>query len=121
MQGAAGSSYGTYILTNTGASACTIFGYPGVSFLNSGGTTLGVATRSSTVPSTITVAPGQPASFVVHTSNIGIDAGCAAATQTTATLLVYPPNQTVALRVATTQAACLPVVGPVQLGTQATP
>lgn len=96
-------------------------GFPGVSFLNSGGTAVGVATRSSTPYSTITVPAGQTASFMVHTSNLGVDAGCSAATQTTATLLVYPPNQTTTLHVASTQAACQPQVGPVQLGTQATP
>ena len=120
-QGAAGSTYEDYLLVNRGASPCTLTGFPGVSFLNAAGTTLGVATRSTTMYATITLGVGQTASFMVHTSNLGSDAGCAAATQTTTTLLVYPPNETTTLRVPTTQAACQPQVGPVQLGTQATP
>jgi hypothetical protein len=119
--GAAGSSYDHYLLVNKGPTSCTLTGFPGVSFLNSAGTMLGQAGRSTTTFTTVTLPVGQTASFMVKTSNIGVDAGCSAATQTTATLQVYPPNQTTVLTVPSRQAACQPVVGPVQLGTQATP
>jgi hypothetical protein len=120
-QGAAGSTYEHYLLVNSGAVPCTLTGFPGVSFVNSAGATITTAARASTAYATITLPPGQTASFMVHTSNLGTDAGCNAATQTTTSLKIIPPNQTTSLSVASTQAACQPIVGPVQLGTQATP
>jgi hypothetical protein len=63
---AAGTDYATIDFTNSGASACFVRGYPGVSLVSAGsnaGSQIGAdAKRDPTVPSTlITLAPGQTA------------------------------------------------------------
>ena len=59
---AAGSSYFPVEFTNTSAAACTLFGYPGVSFVSGiGGSQIGIAaTENPTVSrKLITLSPGQ--------------------------------------------------------------
>jgi hypothetical protein len=93
-QGAAGSTIATFILRNAGSSPCGLFGFPGVSFLNSSGTQLGkAATRQGTAIARFIVQPGQVASFQVQ---IGV-AGCATSSPQSTTIRVYPPNQLNAL------------------------
>lgn len=96
---AAGSVYYPINFTNTGAAACTLFGYPGVSFVTGrSGSEIGApATRNHGVPSvTVTLQPGGHA----HASLQVVDAGNYSASYchpVTAHLLrVYPPNQTAA-------------------------
>jgi hypothetical protein len=95
--GAAGSVYFPIVFTNASGSACTLFGFPGVSFVTGiGGSQIGhAATRHSDAPrQTVTLAPGGVAHAtlqVVQALNFP-PAKCQLVTAHW--LKVYPPNQT---------------------------
>lgn len=122
--GAAGTIYYTLTLTNKGSSTCTMFGYPGVSFVTGpSGTQVGAAaTRTGgATPTVVTVAPSASAHATLgisEASNYG--PGCEMTPVTG--LRVYPPGQTGALYVAHTGTGCansadiLLHVGPVVSG-----
>jgi Protein of unknown function (DUF4232) len=91
--GTAGAIHYTITFHNTGASSCTLTGYPGVSFLTSGGSQIGApAQRGSGSVSTVTVAAGGNAYSSVAVTDPGIPP---CSSQSTATQVrVYPPDQT---------------------------
>ena len=106
-QGAAGSTYFDLVFTNTSTSSCTLYGYPGLSFIDGSGNQLGAAaTRNTTVaPNTVTLAPSVAAHTVVQLGNAGnYDPGTCSAAATS--LKVFPPGETAALIVPSTQQAC---------------
>jgi hypothetical protein len=113
-QGAAGSVITTYILRNAGTAPCTLFGFPGVSLLNSAGQQLGAAaTRQGTAFPQFTLPPGRVASFRVQIAR----AGCAQTSPPSTTIRIYPPNQTLALTAPFQTAVCTaPSVTAVQAG-----
>ncbi len=113
-QGAAGSTIVQYILRNAGTAPCTLYGFPGVSFLNEAGTQLGqAATRQGTATPAFTVQPGQVASFAVQ---IAV-AGCNANSARSATVRIFPPNNTGALEAPASFLICTaPSVTAVQNG-----
>jgi len=91
-----------YVLTyrNAGTSTCTLFGYPGVSFLTAGGSQIGVpAQRTSGIGVTaVTLAPGASGYSSVSVTDPGIPP---CSSQGTATQVrVYPPGETHAALVA---------------------
>jgi len=91
---AAGSTYYRLTLTNTSSATCTLFGYPGVSAVTSGGAQIGVpARRNPQHASRLVVLPhGAKATAilqVVDTHNFP-PALCHA--RTAAGLRVYPPG-----------------------------
>ena len=90
---------GTYwdlTFTNTGTAACTLDGYPGVSFLTAARTVINApATRTPASPHQVTLAPGQTASAQLKTPNVGNLPTTACHQATAAFLKVYPPNDTV--------------------------
>lgn len=91
--GAAGSTYTTFFLTNSGQQACTLQGYPGVSVLDPAGSMVGQpADRSGPAGQPIAVAPGIRAQFVLTAGRVP-RSGCAAP-QSSAQIQVYPPDQT---------------------------
>jgi len=107
MNGTAGSVYYPLILRNTGSSTCTMFGYPGVSYVASaGGSQIGApAARRVGTAHTISLAPGQSAQATLGITD--------AANFTTACritpvswLRVYPPAQTVPLYIPHKDQAC---------------
>lgn len=119
-QGAAGTSYTTYVVVNTGATPCTFFGYPGVSYLDSSGAEVGPAATRTTTPAATTfeVRPGDSAHFVVGNSTVIPQTGCPAPV-TAPTLRMYPPDDTGALTVTAAGAGfqvCNPNVGPMTPG-----
>jgi len=70
--GAAGSVYEPLRLTNMGGGTCTLFGYPGVSFVTAGsGEQVGAAASRNPQHSalTVTLAPGASAESVVQVVN----------------------------------------------------
>lgn len=70
--GAAGSAYEPLRMTNTGTSACTLYGYPGVSFVaaDSGKQVGADASRNPQhSAATVTVAPGAAAESIVQIVN----------------------------------------------------
>jgi hypothetical protein len=107
--GAAGSTYYPLELTNTSGSACTLFGYPGVSFVTgAGGSQIGRAASRNPALSDelVTLAPGA----VAHSTLQVVDAANyppGRCHMVTAHLLkIYPPNQTAPLYLGFTAPAC---------------
>ncbi|WP_435129676.1 DUF4232 domain-containing protein [Actinacidiphila sp. bgisy144] len=96
----AGSTGFQIVFQNTGSSPCTLSGYPGVSFVKSGGTQLGkAAQRTADTPATrVTLIPNAHAYADVVTVNgqAGYSAAQCDLTSVPA-LRVYPPNQKASL------------------------
>jgi hypothetical protein len=105
---AAGSAFYPIEFTNTSSSTCSLYGYPGVSFVSSAGHQVGAAaTEDPTYPRRlVTLAPGAAA----HASLRVVDAlnyptaNCHPVT--VAKLKVYPPNQTTFLYLSLPSTAC---------------
>jgi hypothetical protein len=106
---AAGSAYYPIQFSNMSGSACTLYGYPGVSFVSAaGGSQIGTAaTRDPTLPAKlISLSPGQ----TVHATLQVVDAlnypagGCGLVTAHW--LKIYPPNQTAPLYVSFSAQTC---------------
>lgn len=127
-EGAAGSTYTTLLLTNTGGTSCTLNGHPGVSYVAGadqhqvGGT----AVRSDQQPVRVSLAPGETASAVVRQPKaLNYPEATCAPTQVTG-VRVYPPDDTssVVLPLATTacadQQTGRPTVSIVEAGTRPT-
>lgn len=93
-QGAAGSTIATFVLRNAGSAPCSLFGFPGVSFLNASGAQVGpAAIRQGTPGARVIVQPGQVASFQVKVAV----AACSMNSPQSTTIRVFPPNQRAAL------------------------
>jgi hypothetical protein len=98
-----------YYLQNSGTTICTLRGYPGFSFLQASGATVGTPARrdSGTPVTTVTLQPGQRASFLVGSDDPGLaGSACAGDEPKTVQAQVYPPDQTVALHVASAIGSC---------------
>jgi hypothetical protein len=107
--GAAGSIYYPLDLTNISGSSCTLFGYPGVSFVTGpSGAQLGrAAARNPVVPaSTITLAPGQAAHATLKVAEAGNYDPAQCKPVTAHWLKIFPPDQTAALYARFTTQAC---------------
>jgi hypothetical protein len=106
--GTAGNVHGTLFLKNTSSSACTLYGYPGVSFVtgDSGQQVGAPATRAGgTKKGTVLLPAGATALAELNQRAVGaFGKGC----QETPTrgFRVYPPNQKAALFVADTGKGC---------------
>jgi hypothetical protein len=104
--GGAGHQFPFLVLTNTGTTACTVTGYPGVSFVGNGnGTQIGApADRDAAgIPvAAITLAPGQSAHSQLSIATAGNYDAATCQPLPIDGIRVYPPNQTSALFVATT-------------------
>jgi hypothetical protein len=106
---AAGSSYYPIVFTNVSAASCTLYGYPGVSFVTgAGGSQIGIpATENPAHPrKLITLSPGQAGHAelqVVDAQNYP-PADCGVVTAHW--LKVYPPNQTAPVYASFTAQAC---------------
>jgi hypothetical protein len=106
---AAGSAYYPIDFTNASSASCTLYGYPGVSFVTGvGGSQIGIpATENANQPrQVITLAPGQTGHAelqVVDAANYP-PADCGMVTAHW--LKVYPPNQTAPTYASFTSNAC---------------
>jgi hypothetical protein len=104
--GGAGHQYPVLVFTNKGATACTLSGFPGVSFVgNSNGTQLGAAaTREAAgIPVTrLTVAPGASAHAQLNITNAGNYDAATCNPKVADGIRVYPPDETHSLFVAST-------------------
>jgi hypothetical protein len=108
-QGAAGSVYQVIDFTNIGGSACTLYGYPGVSLVT--GTPpkqIGAAaTRSSTTPATlVTLAAGATANALVRITVAQNYPTATCDPVATTALQIYPPNQTAPIYLAYKTTGC---------------
>ncbi|MGB8649508.1 MAG: DUF4232 domain-containing protein, partial [Mycobacteriales bacterium] len=97
-QGAAGSTYTPLTFTNTGNAACTLYGFPGVSFLDATGHQLGMpASRDPRPSALVTLAAGRTAvssSIVAQAANYPSQL-CQAAPA--AAIRIYPPGNRTAV------------------------
>ncbi len=113
MQGAAGTTYVTYYLKNAGSTTCLLSGYPGVALLRADGSVIQhPADRSGAAHAPVQVAPGSKAKFVLRTGDPGANPSCSYAWKT-ATVQVYPPGETAAIRQRSDVQACNLVVDPI--------
>jgi hypothetical protein len=106
---AAGSSYYPIEFANVSGASCTLYGYPGVSFVTGiAGSQIGIAAteNSAVTRQLITLAPGQTGHAelqVVDALNYpAADCGLVTAHW----LKIYPPNQTAPVYVSFTARAC---------------
>jgi Protein of unknown function (DUF4232) len=106
---AAGSSYYPIVFTNISGAACTLFGYPGVSFVaGAGGSQIGIpATENPAHPrQLITLAPGQAGHAELQVVNAENYPPANCGMVTAHWLRVYPPNQTAPLYATFTAQTC---------------
>src|SRR5215469_4438440 len=92
-QGAAGTIYEVINLTNTSNATCTLYGYPGVSFVTSvGGSEVGKpATKNPVVAKTlVTLVPGGQAAFLLGVHDVGAFPSCKIVNVDW--LRIYPPG-----------------------------
>lgn len=106
---AAGSSYYPIVFTNVSGAACTLYGYPGVSFVTGvGGSQIGMpATENPARPrQLITLAPGRAGHAELQVVNAENYPPANCGPVTAHWLKVYPPNQTAPLYAGLTAQAC---------------
>ena len=92
-QGTAGTIYQVIVLVNTSSSSCTLYGYPGVSFVTGvGGTQIGAPATKSTAQSgsLVTLAPGAKANALLAVHDAGAFPDCKLTS--TSWLRIYPPG-----------------------------
>jgi Protein of unknown function (DUF4232) len=107
--GAAGSTYYPLEFTNVSGAACTLFGYPGVSFVTgTGGSQIGgAASRNPAVTSQlVTLAPGSTAHATLQVVNAMNYPGAECHLVTAHTIKIFPPNQTAPIYLSFTAPAC---------------
>lgn len=107
--GAAGSIYYPLDFTNISSSPCTLFGYPGVSFVTGqGGAQLGRAARRNPVAhaTTVTLVPGAVAHATLQVAEAGNYDQAQCKPVTAHWLKVFPPDQTAAAYAHFTTQAC---------------
>jgi hypothetical protein len=118
-QGAAGSTYTPLTFTNTGKVACTLYGFPGVSFLDATGRQIGVpASRDPRPSALVTLAPGRTAvatSAVAQAANYPSQL-CHAAPA--AAIRIYPPGDRTAVVLPTPGHPQICTTSTQQVGTQ---
>jgi hypothetical protein len=106
---AAGSTYYPVNLTNTGSSPCSLFGYPGVSWVSGpSGSQIGQpATRNPVItPSTVVLAPGQTAHVTIQVVDAGNYDKSTCQPVTAHWLKIFPPGQFTALYVKFSAQTC---------------
>ena len=92
---AAGSTYKTVVWTNRDQTACTLYGYPGVSYVApTSGSQVGTAASRTQQhpPRTVTVQPGAHASAVVQLANYQNYPKAQCKPTTVSGLRIYPPG-----------------------------
>jgi hypothetical protein len=106
---AAGSSYYPIVFTNVSGARCTLYGYPGVSFVTAaGGSQIGIPARENPahLRQLITLAAGQAGHAELQVLNAANYPPANCGLVTAHWLRVYPPNQTAAAYASFTAPAC---------------
>ena len=113
--GAAGSVGYALVLRNSGSVSCTLDGYPGVSYVDSSGMTVGApAQRDSVAPVvTVNLAPREAAQATLIETDAHNYPPDSCQLTSVAGLRIYPPNQTTSLLVPQTTLACANAADPV--------
>lgn len=107
--GAAGSTYYPVEFTNVSGTTCTLYGYPGVSFVTKvGGQRIGRAARQDTTLARrlVTLAPGATAHALLQVVNAMNFPAAQCGLVTAHWLRVYPPGQFGALYIRFAAPAC---------------
>ncbi len=108
-QGAAGTFYQIVVFTNVSNAACTLYGYPGVSFVTGvGGHVIGApATRNPAIGDVlVTLQPGAEASTLVGVEDVGALPPSKCDVGKADWLQIYPPGDTGALYVQYSAQVC---------------
>jgi Protein of unknown function (DUF4232) len=105
---AAGSAYYPIEFTNTSGSTCSLYGYPGISFVSAAGQQVGAAaTEDPTYPRRlVTLAPGATAHATLRVVDALNYPAPACHPVTVNRLKIYPPNQTSFLYLNLTATGC---------------
>ncbi|MFG1990152.1 DUF4232 domain-containing protein [Actinoplanes sp. NPDC048988] len=106
--GSAGHTTQNIVFANTAGFACTLYGYPGVSFVagNQGKQVGSAFTRTPGEKRTVTLEPGDKVHATVQIADYqNVDAASCKPVQVRG-FRVYPPNETAAVFVAQPQTAC---------------
>jgi hypothetical protein len=105
---AAGSSYYPIVFTNTSGSACSLYGYPGVSFVSASGSQVGAsATEDPVYPrQLVTLAAGGTAHAELRVATAQNYPSSTCSPVAVNELRVYPPGQTSSLFVPLSSTAC---------------
>ena len=106
---AAGSTYYPIQFVNTSAASCTLYGYPGVSFVTAqGGSQIGpAATRNPAMPKAlVTLAPGQTVHAELQVADAENYPPADCGLVTAHWLKIYPPNQTAPVYVSFSAQTC---------------
>ena len=95
----AGQYYSTLVFTNTSSASCTLYGYPGVSYVAANGVQSGnPAQRAAGTVSLVTLKPGGTAQTTLHDSNGGTGYTPQQCDLTPVQgLRIYPPNEKAAI------------------------
>jgi hypothetical protein len=108
-QGYAGGVYQVIDFTNTSGSACTLYGYPGVSLVSGPPyAQIGLAAKrsTSTPVKLVTLAPGATGNALLQIVDaLNYPSASCAPTKATA-LKIYPPNQTAPVYLPATASGC---------------
>lgn len=108
-QGAAGTFYRVIVLTNISGSDCTLYGYPGVSFVTGpGGSVIGAPARRNPLirDTLITLRPGAAASALTGVTDTGALPQPACEPGKADWLQIYPPGDRGALAVQYSAEVC---------------
>ncbi len=105
---AAGSTYYPVEFTNTSGTACTLYGYPGVSFVTASGAQVGAAAKEDPVypRRLVTLAAGATGHAELQITVAQNFPASDCSPVTVHRLKVYPPGQTSALYISLTTTAC---------------
>jgi hypothetical protein len=106
---AAGSSYYPVQFANTSSAPCTLYGYPGVSFVTAmGGSQIGIpATRNPALAARlVTLSPGQTVHAELQVADAQNYPPADCGLVTAHWLKIYPPNQTAPVYVSFTAQTC---------------
>ena len=103
--GAAGSLYTSFSFANTTGTPCSMEGFPGVSLLNDAGVIVGQpATRDGSAAPSVRLGTGQRAEFILRVGT-ATRTGCNVP-RPSSQIEVYPPGQTVPLRIPFNTGSC---------------
>jgi hypothetical protein len=105
---AAGHTYVPIVFTNTGSTPCLMRGFPGVSYVtgDSGSQVGAPATRTGSIGSSVTLAPGAVASSVVTVTDISVFDASSCTPTPVRGFRVYAPDDTASLYIARSGSGC---------------
>jgi hypothetical protein len=106
--GAAGSSYYPIEFTNSSSATCSLYGYPGVSFVTASGAQVGMAaTEDTTYPRRlVTLTPGSTVHAELKITDARNYPPSTCQPATASRLRIFPPGQTSPLYISLTAMAC---------------